>query len=87
MVTVTKKQMDLPTIEVKKGTEPALPHERDESTDESTPTPRPIMQQAAIDLERGLVDTDMHGQRGVECVTKPRIKKAPERQKKKTDKA
>ena len=45
-----------------------LPHERDESPDAQHITPRPEMKQAASDLERGLVDTDLHGQRGVETV-------------------
>lgn len=46
-----------------------LPHERDERP-EATPQPtRSIIHQAASDLERGLVDTDLHGLRGVETVT------------------
>lgn len=45
-----------------------LPHERDEKP-EATPQPtRSIIRQAASDLERGLVDTDLHGLRGVETV-------------------
>lgn len=40
-----------------------LPHERDESVDSPATTtgPRDIIQQAANDLERGLVDTDLRG--------------------------
>lgn len=45
-----------------------LPHERDESPDAQGNTPRGVMKQAADDLEQGLVDTDLHGQRGVEAV-------------------
>ena len=49
-----------------------LPHERDESVDSSTTTtgPRGIIRQAARDLQHGLVDTDLHGQRGVDQITK-----------------
>lgn len=43
-----------------------LPHERDEAPDGKETAPRGVMQQAADDLEQGLVDTDLHGQRGVE---------------------
>lgn len=43
-----------------------LPHERDESPDGHDKEPRGVMKQAADDLEQGLVDTDMHGARGVE---------------------
>ena len=48
-----------------------LPHERDESPDDSASTtgPRGVIRQAARDLERGLVDTDLRGVRGVEKVT------------------
>lgn len=47
-----------------------LPHERDQSPDSaaSTTGPRDDMHQAAKDIEGGLVDTDLHGQRGVEKV-------------------
>ena len=53
---------------VKNDGEKRLPHERDESPDAQDMTPRPDMQQAASDLEQGLVDTDLHGERGVEKV-------------------
>lgn len=49
-----------------------LPHERDESPDGQDMKPRPDMQQAASDLERGLVDTDLHGVRGVEQMVAPK---------------
>ena len=43
-----------------------LPHERDESPDGHDKEPRGIMKQAADDLAQGLVDTDLHGMRGIE---------------------
>jgi len=56
-----------------------LPHERDESPDSSATTtgPRGVIRQAAIDLQHGLVDTDLRGIRGVEKVIErpPRSKK------------
>lgn len=52
-----------------------LPNERDESPEAQESAPREDMQQAASDLERGLVDTDLHGVRGVE-----RVAPAPPRQ-------
>lgn len=58
-----------------KDTDAPLPHERDESPDAPEAAPRDIMRQAASDLERGLVDTDLHGERGVE-----KVKPAPPRQ-------
>lgn len=45
-----------------------MPHERDESPDGQDAEPRGIMKQAAADLAQGLVDTDLHGARGVEQV-------------------
>ena len=49
---------------------PLLPHERDEKPDMQPTAPTKIMKQAYQDLQRGLVDTDLHGQRGVENVLK-----------------
>ena len=43
-----------------------LPHERDESPEGIDTEPRGVMKQAADDLARGLVDTDLHGVRGIE---------------------
>jgi hypothetical protein len=43
-----------------------LPHERDESPQGQQADPRGVMKQAADDLAQGLVDTDLHGLRGVE---------------------
>jgi hypothetical protein len=56
------------SLPVKNDGEKRLPHERDEAPDAQDITPRPDMQQAASDLEQGLVDTDLHGERGVEKV-------------------
>jgi len=47
-----------------------LPHEHDETTNTDPIETRPIVRQAYSDLMRGLVDTDMHGDRGVEGVLK-----------------
>ncbi len=47
-----------------------LPHERDEKTETRPIVPTKIMKQAYKDLQHGLVDTDLHGQRGVEEVLK-----------------
>ena len=43
-----------------------LPHERDESPEGMEVEPRGVMKQAADDLAQGLVDTDLHGMRGIE---------------------
>jgi hypothetical protein len=43
-----------------------MPHERDESPDAQDSAPRGVMKQAADDLAQGLVDTDLHGVRGLE---------------------
>jgi hypothetical protein len=48
-----------------------LPHERDESSREQGAPVRGVMQQAADDLEQGLVDTDLHGLRGAEQAVAP----------------
>ncbi|MBV6323994.1 hypothetical protein [Duganella violaceipulchra] len=48
-----------------------MPHERDEAPDAHDPKPRKIMKQAASDIERGLVDTDLHNQPGVERTRAP----------------
>jgi hypothetical protein len=48
-----------------------LPHERDESEDSQESAPREDMKQAHADITSGQVDTDLHGERGVEAVHKP----------------
>lgn len=35
-----------------------LPHEKDQSTDQARTEPEPLIEQATVDLKRGLVDTD-----------------------------
>lgn len=54
-----------------------LPHERDESPESSSGIhgSRKVIRQAKDDLERGLVDTDLRGMRGVEKAIKPKIRK------------
>lgn len=47
-----------------------LPHERDQKPDVEPTLPRKVMKQAYKDLQDCLVDTDLHGQRGVEVVIK-----------------
>lgn len=44
-----------------------LPNERDESPEGQDKPTRGVMRQAADDLARGLVDTDLHGERGAEA--------------------
>jgi hypothetical protein len=41
-----------------------MPHERDEAPDGQDVEPRGVIEQAASDLEHGLVDTDMYAERG-----------------------
>lgn len=58
---------------VKVGDLPAkhLPHERDEAPDAAEGQqkgPRAVIEQAASDIEQGLVDTDLRGTPGVERV-------------------
>ena len=48
-----------------------LPHERDETPDAQDQKTRGIMRQAASDVEEGLVDTDLHGERGLEKAVTP----------------
>ncbi|HEX5343946.1 MAG TPA: hypothetical protein VFX55_15750 [Duganella sp.] len=46
-----------------------MPHERDEAPDNNGAKTRSVMRQAAADIDSGMVDTDLHNQRGVQ---KPR---------------
>ncbi len=66
MVAETKDRRINMDEKVEDDGEKRLPHERDESPKGTDTDPRGIMKQAASDLEQGLVDTDMHGERGVE---------------------
>ena len=62
---------------VKNDSAKRLPHERDEAPDAQNITPREDMKQAAKDLARGLVDTDLHGIPGVEKVVQTDDKASP----------
>jgi hypothetical protein len=53
-----------------------LPNERDETPDPQHQKQRGVIKQAASDIEQGLVDTDLHGQRGVEKVRTPKPRPA-----------
>lgn len=66
MVTETKDRRINTDEKIRNDGVKRLPHERDESPDGHDKAPRGVMKQAADDLAQGLVDTDMHGSRGVE---------------------
>lgn len=66
MVTETKDRKINTDAKIRNDGVKRLPHERDESPDGHDKQPRGIMQQAADDLAQGLVDTDLHGIRGIE---------------------
>ncbi len=66
MVTETKDRKINTDAKVRDDGVKRLPHERDESPQGTDTEPRGVMKQAASDLAQGLVDTDMHGMRGVE---------------------
>jgi len=68
MVTEAKDRQVNTALPAKSDDGKRLPHERDESPDGHDPKPRSVIRQAASDLEHGLVDTDLHGIRGVEKV-------------------
>lgn len=44
-----------------------LPHERDQSTQNTAEEPDPAMKQASKDLEAGMVDTDMRASPGLDA--------------------
>ena len=66
MVAETPDRKVNTNVKVKDDGVKRLPHERDESPKGTDTDPRGVMKQAADDLAQGLVDTDMHGMRGVE---------------------
>ncbi|GAB2848073.1 hypothetical protein GCM10027277_15250 [Pseudoduganella ginsengisoli] len=68
MVTEAKDRQVNTALPAKSDDGKRLPHERDESPDGHQQKTRSVIRQAASDLEQGLVDTDMHGIRGVEKV-------------------
>ena len=43
-----------------------MPHERDQALGSTAAEPDPVIQQAARDIEAGLVDTDLHGTPGMD---------------------
>ncbi|WP_231643116.1 hypothetical protein [Ralstonia syzygii] len=49
-----------------------LPHERDEYVADQGSGPRDDIEQAARDIESGLLDTDLHDTQGLECVVRER---------------
>lgn len=49
-----------------------LPHERDQSTQNTSPEPHAEMKQASKDLEAGLVDTDMRSSPGLDAAQRKR---------------
>lgn len=71
MVTETRDRRVNTEERILNDGEKRLPHERDESPDGQDARPRGVMEQAASDLEQGLVDTDLHGTRGVEQAVTP----------------
>lgn len=66
MVTETKERSINTDAKIHDDGVKRLPHERDEAPDGHDKEPRGVMQQAADDLAQGLVDTDLHGMRGIE---------------------
>jgi hypothetical protein len=55
---------------VKNDGKPRQPNDRDTAPDNQSLEPDRKIKQAYDDLERGLVDTDMHGERGLETIKK-----------------
>ncbi|MGZ3159165.1 MAG: hypothetical protein ACXU7D_08810 [Burkholderiaceae bacterium] len=55
---------------VKNDGKPRQPNDRDTAPDSQSLEPDPQIKQAYDDIERGLVDTDLHGERGVETIKK-----------------
>jgi hypothetical protein len=71
MVTETKDRRINTDAKMRNDGVKRLPHERDESPDGHNKAPRGVMKQAADDIEQGLVDTDLHGMRGIEQAAQP----------------
>ncbi len=46
---------------------PPLPHERDQQTSATNPTPDPQIRRAASDLKKGQVDTDLRATPGLDA--------------------
>ncbi|CAG9179977.1 hypothetical protein CURE108131_13060 [Cupriavidus respiraculi] len=65
--TVPDKEANPPGTRAQDGQSdamPRLPHERDETHQSQHSGPRPVVEQAASDKERGLEETDLYGSRG-----------------------
>ena len=60
--------------QTKQGAPVKLPHELDQMPDDQAIEPQPIMRQAFNDLQRGLVDTDLHGAPGIEALFENKVK-------------
>lgn len=71
MVTETRDRKINTAAKIKDDGVTRLPHERDEAPNGLDVEPRGVMKQAAEDLEQGLVDTDLHGVRGIEQAVTP----------------
>jgi hypothetical protein len=54
-----------------KHPEPSLPVERDTKPEANAPRTHKKMLQASDDLSRGQVDTDQHGERGIDQAVNP----------------
>jgi Fe-Mn family superoxide dismutase len=66
---------DVMSVEIDMVT--SLHHELDQAPAGQPIIPQKVMKQAFMDLQRGLVDTDMHGERGIEEVIKHAITQQP----------
>lgn len=66
-------------VEPGAGTDLALPHERDESVEGTAAPPNPVIEQAAHDLEAGLVDTDLRATAGLDAERRQALLRKPPR--------
>jgi hypothetical protein len=66
MVSVAQDRKVNTDAQVRSDGAQRLPHERDEAPEGHSPQQRSVMHQAASDIEQGLVDTDLHGVRGLD---------------------
>ena len=51
----------------------ALPHERDQATDQTNPAVDPVIDRARKDIEQGQVDTDMRATPGLDAERRRRL--------------
>jgi hypothetical protein len=54
-----------------------LPHERDESINDTADAPDPVIAQAKRDLDAGMVDTDMRATPGLDAKLRARLVPGP----------